>query len=111
MIAAKVYDNIVEQVQTARNISQEVTRMADQITLVVFPQSERELSYHAGEALNKSSDLEAFARELLDEDVAGLQEQLEEETGRLDGVNATNQRTGVELDGISDRLELLPFGT
>ena len=110
MTAAKVYDKIVDQISDAKNLSSQVTDIVDQIFLVVFPPSERELSIQASEALNKSSDLETFAAELLGEDVLNLQDQLDEENGRLDGVNATNQRTGVELDGISDRLELLPFG-
>jgi hypothetical protein len=110
MKAARAYDKIVEQIDEAKNTTAEVDKVVDNVFLVVFPPAERQLAFRAAEALNKSTELDDFARELLDEDVAGLQERLEEEVGRLDGVNATNQRTGLELDNIADRLDLLPFG-
>ncbi|OQV23620.1 Laminin subunit alpha-2 [Hypsibius exemplaris] len=109
MIAARVYDKIVDQVNEAENITTKVTSTVDGVFLVVFPETDSPLGVRAGEVLNKSAELEETSKQLLEEDVFSLQEQLDEETGRLDGVNATNQRTGVELDSIAARLELLPF--
>lgn len=106
--AARVFTNIVDQIGAAKNGTTAAEYATDEVTEVVFPPAQRALGTDAKTAVNASLDLEERARELLEDDVVNLAERFEEEKGRLDGVNATVRRTGMESDGIADRLYRLP---
>ncbi|XP_055337185.1 laminin subunit alpha-1-like [Paramacrobiotus metropolitanus] len=107
--AASVYATIINNIRQAQNDTAEAQLNADQVQAVVFPDDERELGVTAHQMINQSQELEETARELLEDSVSSLAEQLDEELGRLDGVNASNLRTALEMDKIGDRLFNLPM--
>ncbi|GAU99875.1 hypothetical protein RvY_10813-2 [Ramazzottius varieornatus] len=109
MKAAQAYERIAQAVDDARNASSAADRTVDETFLVVFPRTEDPLTEYAARVMNDSLTLDQAAKTLVDEEVMGLKEILDEESGRLVGVNATNERTGTEMDSIADRLYLLPI--